>query len=163
MAEAFLESIGTAELLQQEYQRGYNTGYTAGRNSMSGEYQRGYNAGYAAGQSSATVITRHGSDGGFKEAYAKVAYNSVTISKSSVHLHFGGYCFWESSSQTAGPSLVQQADVVVTASSPYAREWTSHSLTAILRAVLSGSLLEIYWEPQSAMSGRSYIYDVCIY
>lgn len=144
MAEAFLESIGTAELLPQEYQRGYNVGY-------------------AAGQSSATVITRHGSDGGFKEAYAKVAYNSVTVSKSSVHVHFGAYCFWESRSQTASPGLVDHADAVVTASSPYSKEWTAHSQTAILRAVLSGSLLEVYWEPQSTMSGMSYIYDVCIY
>lgn len=54
MAEAFLKSIGTAELLPQEYQRGYNAGYTAGRNSMSGEYNRGYNAGYSAGQAAAS-------------------------------------------------------------------------------------------------------------
>lgn len=47
MAEAFLESIGLAELLPQEYQRGY----TDGRNSMAGEYNRGYNAGYSAGLS----------------------------------------------------------------------------------------------------------------
>lgn len=45
MAEAFLESIGIAELLPIKYQEGY----TAGRNSMSGEYTRGYNAGYSAG------------------------------------------------------------------------------------------------------------------
>ena len=163
MAEAFLESIGTAELLPQEYQRGYNSGYTAGKNSMSGEYQRGYNAGYAAGQSSASVITRHGSDGGHKEAYAKAAYNSVTVSKSSLHLHFGCFCFWMSSSQTAGPGIVCQADAVVTASSPFAEEWTTHGTTAFLRAILSGSTLEIYWEPQSVISGYSYIYDVCIY
>lgn len=52
MAEAFLESIGTAELLPIKYQEGYN----AGRASMAGEYTRGYNAGYAAGQASVSPI-----------------------------------------------------------------------------------------------------------
>lgn len=48
MAEGFLESIGTAELLPIKYQEGYN----AGKASMSGEYTRGYNAGYSAGAAS---------------------------------------------------------------------------------------------------------------
>lgn len=44
MAEAFLESIGTAELLPQEYQRGYNTGYSSG-----------YSVGYSNGQSASSL------------------------------------------------------------------------------------------------------------
>lgn len=39
MAEAFLESIGIAELLPQEYQRGYNAGFTAGQASATGKLQ----------------------------------------------------------------------------------------------------------------------------
>lgn len=48
MAEGFLESIGTAELIPIKYQEGY----AAGKASMSGEYNRGYNAGYSAGVAS---------------------------------------------------------------------------------------------------------------
>lgn len=55
MADAFLESIGTAEYLTIRYQEGYNAGYSAGRNSMSGEYQRGYKAGLADGRAEASA------------------------------------------------------------------------------------------------------------
>lgn len=49
MAEGFLESIGTAELVKLKYDEGYNAGYSSG-----------YSRGYSAGQSAASgTISRY--------------------------------------------------------------------------------------------------------
>lgn len=133
---------------------------------MSGEYQRGYNAGYAAGQSSASVIIKQGRAGGYGASYdalEQVAVNTATVSKSSINLHFGCWAFYDATTSSSGPSLATSSfDAVVTSSSPLAKTWNARK-TAILRAILSGTTLKIYWEPQESMSSYAFFYDVVIY